>query len=183
MKKFKNISLQLKIEVRDKETEPADVHSLEIWAPTAVAILVALAGWYLVERFARKREKRADLRELSKAFAGSVDDIVLTASGFYRLNGADPRSFALAASLRAKLSDLPKILNTFADAGMQFDATSQMKRFRQAVTGNDFDSLARTATEPNGQIYNVIAGAAQDLVRQVNFSIFNKLLGTKHFQN
>jgi len=149
---------------------------LELWSPTIVAVIVALMGWYLVERFARKREKRSDLRALARAFSASVDDIVITASELYRLNGADPRSFALAASLRAKLGDLPKVLKTFDDAGMKFDTTMQMKCFRQAVTGNDFDSLSRQASPPDGHIFNMIAAAAQDLTRQVSFSIFNKLL-------
>jgi hypothetical protein len=139
------------------------------------AVVVAALGWFVIERFARERERRADLREMVKGFGTSVDDIVQTAAEFYGLSGSEPRALLLASAIRAKISGLQRIVAAINEAGLSLEVNDQIRLFRQSVTGGDFDSLARAPRQTGSMIDHSIRASGQDLSREVQLSLYRAL--------
>jgi len=144
--------------------------------PTGLTILAAVLGYLIVERFARRREGRTDLRVIATFFRESVDDIVEDAIAFYREPGGSPRARSLSVTIRSKVASLSDILSTLRAGGVAIEVNDELILFRQAVTGADFESLGRPALVSDDVRYINIAGAAQQLQRKADLSFYQSLL-------
>lgn len=132
-----------------------------------------------VERFARARERRADIRTLITAFEAAVEDIVQSACTYYALAGSDARAIAIGTAIKAKLSRLHKHLEVLSTSGLKVDANDQLKVFRQTVTGGEFESFNRIAQPEGSHLYMKVANAGQDLSGTVKIELFRRLAETK----
>lgn len=173
--KSASTSQQLVIEVREV---PAPKQGADWWslAPAGLAAAVAVVGWIIVERFARARERRADLRALTNSFRDTIDDILSDASAYYQMAGTAPEAGALAISIKSKLSLLPEQLAVLADAGLPIEVGDQMKQFRQAITGGEFESAGRKPSQAGSQIFVAMAASGQHLNRAVQLSLYRDLV-------
>jgi len=147
--------------------------------PAVVAGLIIVIGWLVVERFARRREVRSDLRDAAALFEATVDDVVELASKFYQTNGIDPLANSLAVSIKAKVQSLVPLLDILAGGGIQIDATDEMRLFRQAVTGGDFESAARTPRTAGAPMFLKMDAAGQNLTQVVRLGVFRSLIDRK----
>lgn len=161
--------------------QPRPSPSFELYAllPTALTILAAVGGYLLVEHFARKREMRTDLRTIAASFREAVDDIVDDATAFYGEPGGSARARALAVTIRSKIASLSDIILALQSGKVQVEANDELILFRKAVTGGDFEQIARPAMAAGDVRYMSIAGAAQQLQRKVDLSFYNSLIAPK----
>lgn len=175
MTKSASTSQQLVIEVRQP---PAPKPSADWWslAPAGLAAAVAIVGWIIVERFARARERRADLRALTNSFRDTIDDILSDATKYYQIAGGTPEAGALAISVKSKLALLPEQLAVLSDAGLPMEVGDQLKQFRQAITGGEFESAGRLPSEAGSQIFVNMAASGQHLNRAVQLSLYRDLV-------
>jgi hypothetical protein len=141
-----------------------------------VAGLIVVAGWLVVERFARRREHRTDLRSAVASLSLAIEEVRDAAIVFYQLPGNDPQSLSLAATIRAKIASLSDQLDILKGASLSIDSDELLKRFRQSVTGGDFDSLIRQPLTPTSPTFVRMAADAQALNRTVQMAMFKLLL-------
>ena len=144
--------------------------------PALVAGIIVVLGWLVVERFARRRETRNDLRTAVSSFADAVQEVSDAAVAFYKLAGNAPQAMSLAATIRSKISSLADHIAILRNAGLELDADELLKRFRQTVTGGDFESLSRQSLPNGSQGFVKIAQDAQALTRVVQLEMFRFLL-------
>jgi hypothetical protein len=145
-------------------------------APAVVAGAIVIFGWIVVEQFARRRETRSDLRIAVTSFSEAVEEVNLAAGSFYKMNGNTPQAMSLGATIRLKIGALADHIAILRSAGLTLDADELLKRFRQSVTGGDFESLARQALPNESQAHIKIAQDAQALTRVVQIEMFRFLL-------
>jgi len=134
-------------------------------------------GWYVVEKYARQREKRSDLRSAVLSFADAVGEVREAAFVFYRLHGNDPQATRLAATIRSKVSSLSDQLAIMKAAGLEIESDELLKRFRQSVTGGEFDSSARQPLAENSSAFLKMNADAESLSREVHIAMLRVLLG------
>lgn len=130
----------------------------------------------MVERFARRRESRTDLRTAVTSFTKAVDEIRVASVTLYGLSGSDPQAGSLAATIRAKISALSNHLATLETAGLTNDHSDLLKIFRQSVTGDNFDSLSRQSLPAGSPLYAEIAGNGEALARAIEIEMLAHLL-------
>lgn len=152
-------------------------NQFDFWtiAGPAAAILAALAGWLVVERFARARERRADLRSLISILDDSIERIVEQAVDFYSVPGDDKTAQVIANSLKAKLAALSTHLNTIRHCGINLNTDLEMKAFRQAVTGGAFESAIRPVIPTDCLKFRKISMTAEDLSLKVKAEFFREI--------
>lgn len=162
---------------------PATSASPDWWSllGPAATILVALIGWMIVEKFARDRERRSDLRLLLSSVSESIGRIVSDASDFYCLDGRDPKALALSQGLKSKIQTLSEHLTTLRTGGMELDTDQELKALRQQVTGGSFDSLVRPACSPDAQKLHLIALSAEDLTLKIEAEFYRKLISKQRW--
>jgi hypothetical protein len=166
-------SIQIVVVEPRREARSVDWFAL---LPTGLTIIAAVLGYMIVERFARRREARSDLRVIAKSFREAVDNILEDATAFYRESGGSPRARSLSVTIRSKVASLSEILSALGAGGVTIDANDELILFRQAVTGSDFESLARLPLMAEDVRYISIAGAAQQLQRKADLSFYQSLL-------
>ena len=142
------------------------------------AFAVAI-GWSVVEKHARRREQRADLRSAVLSLADAVSEIRAASLAFYGLPGNDPQSNSLAATIKSKIGSLSDQLLLLKTAGLEIDADELLKRFRQSVTGGDFDSQARQPLPKDSTAFVRMSADAESLTREVHIAMLRVLLGSK----
>lgn len=108
-------------------------------------------------------------------FTEAVSEVREAALAFYQLHGNDPQASSLAATIRAKIGTLSDQLDILKSAGLEIDTDELLKRFRQSVTGGDFDSHARLPATGTSTFVR-ISGDAQALGRQVQLAMLKKLI-------
>ena len=173
--KLRIISLHLVIEPAPLAAVKKGVAFTD-FVPAFVAGIIVILGWLVVERFARRRETRNDLRTAVSSFSDAVEEVNVAAVTFYKLAGNSPQAMSLAATIRSKIGSLADHIAILRDAGLKLDADELLKRFRQAVTGGDFESLARQSLPDGSQAFVKIAQDAQALTRIVQLEMFRFLL-------
>ena len=138
-------------------------------------LAVAIVGWLIVERFARKRERRTDLRTLIQVLDDSIDRIVSLAGDFYAIDGSDKQAQVIANSIKAKLATLATHLNTIRQGGVELNTDMEMKVFRQAVTGDAFESAVRPAIPLDSVKMATIRMAGEDLSLKIKAEFFRSI--------
>lgn len=173
-----NISARLVIEHRpaEKESKPLD---LAAFIPAIVAGFIVIAGWIVVEKFARRRERRTDLRGAVSDFAKAVDEVVAASTTFYQLAGNDPQAQSLAATIRIKVGSLSSHLILLRESGLNLETDELLKRFRQSVTGGAFDEVSRQPLAKDSPTFARLAADGQSLSREVQQAMLAYLLGSK----
>lgn len=149
------------------------------YAPLIVTVAIGILGWCVVERFARQRERRADLRELCKSFEIFVQEIVNSAEVYYQLNGASPQSSSIGSTLRAKIQDLSRLIEAMNNAGMDIVGENKIMQLRRAITDGDFDSLGRGAIDLSHPKIAMIRGRAEELKSLVRISFYNHFVPSR----
>ena len=176
--KLPSTSLQLVTEIRSAALS-ADDSNIGALVPSLVAALLVVLGWRVLERFARERERRGDLREAVKIFREVVDEVTVAAASFYQLPGDSPAAITVARTIRAKIGVLPDYLDTIRGAGMVLTTDDALRMFRQAVTGGEFDSFTRRPQPAGAPSGDSIVMAGQHLSRAVQTELFRFLLTTR----
>lgn len=133
-------------------------------------------GWHVVEKFARRREQRADLRSAVASLSGAIAEILDAANALYLLAGVDPQARSLAATIRVKIGALSDQLAILSQSGLVIDTDELLKRFRQSVTGGDFDSESRQPLAANSPAFVKMSGDGQALTREIQTAMLKKLL-------
>ncbi|WP_157094105.1 hypothetical protein [Sphingomonas mali] len=174
-----NTSPQLSIEINGAPPPAAKSLDLAAFAPAILAAFFVGMGWIVVERYARRREIRSDLRDAADLFEDTVDDIVAMACKFYLLAGADPHSVSLATSIKSKIQALSPLIDVLSGGGIRVDARDAIRLFRQAVTGGSFESITRGALPESSPMFTKMEAAGQDLVQIVRLSVFQTLIDRK----
>lgn len=141
----------------------------------ASTLIAAIIGWVIVERFARKRERRTDLRTLIQVLDDSIDRIVTLAGDFYALDGKDKQAPIIANSIKAKLATLATHLNTIRQGGVDLNTDLEMKTFRQAVTGDAFESAVRPPIPLDSVKMAAIRMTGEDLSLKVKAEFFRSI--------
>jgi hypothetical protein len=144
--------------------------------PSLIAVSFVVVGWLVIEKFARRREHRNDIRELVKNFDAYLEDIVQTALTFYSLSGATPEAKTLGASLKFKISNLKIMVETLSLAGINIDASEQIIKLRRSTTGGEFESLARQPVAPTSPQLVQIAADAAELAGVVRVAFYRSFL-------
>lgn len=160
-------STELRVELRQP-----DPGLLQAVAPSVVTLTWAVIGWLIIERFARRRERRQEIRDLIKQVRETVDDILEDSIEFFSLDGGDPQAQRLSVSIKAKLALIAKLISVIAQAGLNVKASPNIIRFRRAVTAEPFDSAARLASEANAHRLALIAAEGHDLVATIEARFF-----------
>ena len=171
-----NTSQRLVIEVRSEPKKDASGFDFAPLIPPLVAGLIVAAGWRVVEHYASKRERRADLRESLKVLEGAITSIVAVATKFYQISGRNSQGPALATLIKAKIQSLTQLIGLIAESGVEFDATEEMKLFRQAVTGGTFESATRAVLKENDSKFLMMDAAGQNLVQTVRLATYRALV-------
>jgi hypothetical protein len=148
-------------------------------APAFVAAVMVAIGWLVVEKHARRREKRADLRSAVLSLSDAVSEVRKASLAFYGLHGNDPQATSLAATIRAKIASLSDQLAILKSAGLDIDTDELLKRFRQSVTGGDFESLDRQPRPESPIAFERISADAESLTREVHIAMLRVLLDAK----
>jgi hypothetical protein len=141
-----------------------------------LSIAAAVLGYILVERFARKREARNDLKALLDSFTSTLERILTDATAFYAEAGATPRARALASVIKSKVAFLAEILDAMRSAGVNVQADVERTALRKSITGGLFDSLARPGLAANDSKFVEMADATEQLRRRVELSFYNSLV-------
>jgi hypothetical protein len=131
----------------------------------------------MVERFARARERRADIRSLIGAFRENVDAIVSDGIAYYQMPGASPQAMTLAALIKARLQSLNDQILAMREVGLPINVDQQLKSFRRAVTGGEFETFNRAAEPTNSHVYAAITSAGSTLANAVQLELFRFLGG------
>jgi hypothetical protein len=152
---------------------------LDWWtlAGPSSTLLAAIVGWLIVERFARRRERRTDLRTLIQVLDDSIDRIVNLAADFYALDGKDKQAPIIANSIKAKIATLATHLNTIRKGGVELNTDLEMRTFRQAVTGGAFESAERPPISSDSITMATIRMAGEDLSLKVKAEFFRSITG------
>lgn len=178
--KSENISPTASIEVRliGPPVKP-EAFSWYGLIPVLLTIIAAIVGYMIVERFARVRERRADLRILLASFRDAVDSVEADVVRFYRLHGASPAGRTLAASIKTKIATLAEILEVMRMGRIDVEGSDELRLFRQAVTGGDFDSWQREPLPEDSPNFVAFSKAAQQLQRRVDLSFYRLFLSRR----
>jgi len=175
--KSSSTSPQLVIEVRpDPRKDDYKGFDFASVLPALVGGLIVILGWRVVEHYARKRERRTDLRESLKILEATVDDIVEVATKFYQITGKNPDAPTLATLIKSKIQSLNPLILLISDSGVTVDATEELKLFRQAVTGGNFESASRGASPAKSAKYVKMEAAGQNLVQAIRLATFKTLI-------
>ena len=166
-------SISITIKPCSAEPKSFDFESL---LPTGLTIAAAVIGYIIIENFARRREARGDLRVLVLSFHNTVESIIADSTVFYGLAGATPRARALAMSIKSKVASLVDVIDTIKSAGVMVQPDDERRLFRQAVTGGEFDSLARAPLNADDAKFFEIASAGGQLVRSVDLSYYRSFI-------
>ncbi len=176
--KSENTSQQLVIKIEQPPGQEKGLDWLSL-APALIAAGVVVFGWWIVERFARARERRADLRALTNSFGDAIDGVLSDATKYYQTEGVSAEAVALAMSIKSKLSLISEQITVLRDAGLNIEVSDQLKQFRQAVTGGEFESATRGALQGNQQIFVSMAAAGQNLDRAVQLAFYRDLVSPR----
>lgn len=172
------ISPTLVIEI-NPVAKPSTTFDWVSLGPTAVAAMVAVGGWIIVERFAKARERRAEQRELVKLFVAEVQAITALAMEFWELPGKEPKAQRLANAIRAQMQGLSSQLIVMKAAGLNGTHDAALKDFRMAVTGGDFDSKKRAAITGESSLPQEISTFAETLSADVRIGHFETYLSRR----
>jgi hypothetical protein len=114
-----------------------------------------------------------------ESFSGTLESLLSDATAFYAVAGATPKARALAAVIKSKIAFLPDLLSTMQAAGILVAAEAELIALRKAITGGDFDGLARPAFAPDDGKFVEIAAAIQQLRRRVELTFYESLIPTR----
>ncbi len=162
------------MQIQVGEATSAGIGVWTVFGPTS-ALLVTLFGWWIVERFARQRERRSDLRALIEVLDDSIDRIVQLSFEFYSLDGKEEQAAIFASSIKAKIATLATHLNTIRQGGIELNTDSEMKAFRKAVTGGAFESLLRPSIDAKSVKMETIRMTGEDLSLKVKAEFFRSI--------
>lgn len=151
----------------------------DLWSVLGPAstVFVALIGWIIVERYARAREVRSDLRLLSQSVVESIDRIAIESFEFYSLDGRDPKASALSLSIKSKIQTLSSHLTTLRTGGMRIETDSELVALRQEITGGAFESALRPPCEPDSTKMLQIRSVCENLKSKVESEFYRDLIG------
>lgn len=153
--------------------QPAPLgHYVEIWAPYFPLALTML-GWFVVSRQHNQRERRKEVRELVRLVEQRVDDILDQAAEYYSLDGKDPKCPALASKMRFGLSAIGQLLKRLRAAGLEPAANDELIAFRQAVTGGNFETVARQRQDSGGAVLAESSASGFALVSKLEENYFS----------
>jgi hypothetical protein len=143
----------------------------------ASTILAALIGWIIVERYARGREVRGDLRLLSQSVVEAIDRIALESFEFYSLDAKDPKASALALSIKSKIQTLSSHLTTLRAGGMRIETDPELLALRKEITGGAFESALRPPFQPDSAKMLQIRSVCENLKSRVESEFYRDLIG------
>lgn len=106
----------------------------------------------------------------------SVAEVMKEAEAFYTLSGSNLQAMALATSLKVKLKTLFDLIDALERSGLRLDAEEELKRFRQAVTGGQFESSNRVAIAAGAPILQNISAAGSQLSRVARLAYFESFV-------
>lgn len=101
--------------------------------------------------------------------------IISEAIRYYALPGNAAEAGALATVLKAKIQSLQDHLDVLREAGLAVEFSADLKRFRQSVTGGDFESSARVSQPAASQLAYSITASGQALVGTVRIKLYREL--------
>lgn len=131
-----------------------------------------MIGWIIVSRQHDRRERRKEIRDLIKLIEVRVDDVLKSATEYYALDGDDPKCQAIAFKMRYGISGIDPLQKRLKAAGLDVKVSSEIRAFRQAVTGGSFDSIVRKKNDTNGWAVAEAAASGFELVGKLEETYF-----------
>jgi hypothetical protein len=129
----------------------------------AVSWALVIAGWFVVSRDHNKREKRKEIRGELQTLHSHIR-IIESEAHAYLVAQNDPSNSARAAKIKRDLKRLSTDLSRICAGDCRRAVSAQLVDFRQAVTGSDFESAARTPCNHDSVRLAEVAAAADELM-------------------
>jgi hypothetical protein len=132
------------------------VHDLVTWG-------LVILGWIIVSRGNDKRERRKEIRSQLDKLARELRDLEQEARVHFLAPGSDPEARAREVSLRWRVKNAIRLMDRLALGEIKCESDKK-SALRQAVTGGDFDSPERVASEATAPKLQAISEAVAEIV-------------------
>ena len=126
----------------------------------------------MVSRQNDKRERRKDVRELVVSLDQLLFDVLKNWQEYSSLDGDKPEALILSARIKSQVSSVPQLLHRISLAGLKLNLDNELILLRQQVTGGDFDSKTRKATDFSEDRSSMISLASLSILRCVEERYF-----------
>jgi hypothetical protein len=136
-------------------------------------LIFTMIGWWVVSRQNDKRERRKEIREQIKQFEQRVDAVIAATTQYYMLDGKDAKCAELSTKMRYNISVLDPLRKRIELAGLQCDIVIEILAFKQAVTGDKFESMSRKKLQANDPHLSEVTNAGFELVDKFEKSYFS----------
>jgi isoleucyl-tRNA synthetase len=136
-------------------------------------LIFTIIGWWVVSRQNDKRERRKEIREQIKQFEQRIDAIIAATIQYYILDGKDAKCAELSTKMRYNISVLDPLRKRIELAGLNCDIVNETLAFKQAVTGDKFESASRKKLQANDPLLLEVANAGFELVDKFEKSYFS----------
>jgi hypothetical protein len=136
-------------------------------------LIFTMIGWWVVSRQNDKRERRKEIREQIKQFEQRIDAIIAATTQYYMLDGKDAKCPELSTKMRYNISALDPLRKRIELAGLKCDIVIEILAFKQAVTGDKFESVSRKKLQANDPLLSEVANAGFELVDKFEKSYFS----------
>jgi len=127
-----------------------------------VAIGISVAGWFVVSGQNDGRELRKDIRALINELRNLVLDVETRAFAYYQLS--TDKSHEAGMLLKQQLQHVSVRTTSLTHQNAKFDVSASLAKFRQAVTGGDFESFIRVPRKSSDPLMNAIVLAGQEFL-------------------
>ena len=145
-----------------------------IEAPVAAALItggVTAASFWVVHALSVRRQRRDEFFKICQSTMELIHEVAKDAAEAWRKPGNDPQAIEIADLLPARIARIGKALAALHRRRIQFDLTSEMARFRVAVTRSIEDRQRQADSQ---RATNLLGEAVQlqDAIDRRFFAIF-----------
>ncbi|XVO22229.1 MAG: hypothetical protein HEQ15_06840 [Betaproteobacteria bacterium] len=129
---------------------------------------MATAGaWFYRNWQDRRKEERKDVRNSIDAIVKLIEEVETAADAYYAAAADDVRCPDLAHTIRTKTKYIGRKVHQLTLHLGETNLAGLSFRFRQAVSGGDFDSAERAGRPASAPIFSDIAAAATRLTDEM----------------
>lgn len=131
-----------------------------------ISWLVIVIGWRFISRDNDRRERRKEVRALLTEIRSAILSVEAEAYEYWGMPATG--SEKVARKIKRDLKHLAGMVTTLKGLNPKFDLDNLLNKYRQDLTGSDFEGLVRPARPSNDGLFVEISQSAVELTSAMN---------------
>lgn len=128
--------------------------------------LVIVIGWRFISRDNDRRERRKEVRALLTEIRSAILSVEAEAYEYWGMPATG--SEKVARKIKRDLKHLAGMVMTLKGLNPKFDLDNLLNKYRQDLTGSDFEGSSRPARPSNDGLFVEISQSAVELTSAMN---------------